>query len=94
MIEHDFLEPERLRFRRRSGNRCRQRLVWVGQPSVLKRENDIVPLVLYPASSVSRQIILQTCARTVTGGRFVLKVRAFPASGQRFFPEWESQLSD
>jgi DNA-binding transcriptional LysR family regulator len=56
----DLVLAKRVAGRQQGAFLCRQRLVWVGQPSVLKRENDIVPLVLYPASSVSRQIILQT----------------------------------
>jgi DNA-binding transcriptional LysR family regulator len=56
----DLVLAKRVTGRQQSAFLCRQRLVWVGQPSVLKRENDVVPLVLYPAPSVSRQIILQT----------------------------------
>jgi DNA-binding transcriptional LysR family regulator len=39
---------------------CRQKLVWVGQPGVFEAGNDIVPLVLFPPSSISREIILRT----------------------------------
>jgi DNA-binding transcriptional LysR family regulator len=56
----DLVLAKRVAGRQQGAFLCRQRLVWVGQPSVLKRENDVVPLVLYPAPSVSRQIILRT----------------------------------
>jgi DNA-binding transcriptional LysR family regulator len=39
---------------------CRQKLVWVGQPGVIEPGNDIVPLVLFPSQSISREIILRT----------------------------------
>jgi DNA-binding transcriptional LysR family regulator len=39
---------------------CRQKLVWVGQPGVIEAGNDIVPLVLFPSPSISREIILRT----------------------------------
>jgi DNA-binding transcriptional LysR family regulator len=39
---------------------CRQKLVWVGQPGVIEPGNDIVPLVLFPSPSISREIILRT----------------------------------
>ena len=41
----------------------RQKLVWVGQPGVLGAGADPVPLVLYPNSSTSREIILR-CLHT------------------------------
>jgi DNA-binding transcriptional LysR family regulator len=56
----DLVLAKRVTGRQQGALLCRQRLVWVGHTSVLKRENDVVPLVLYPAPSVSRQIILQT----------------------------------
>jgi DNA-binding transcriptional LysR family regulator len=39
---------------------CRQKLVWVGRPDVIEAGNDIVPLVLFPSPSISREIILRT----------------------------------
>jgi DNA-binding transcriptional LysR family regulator len=55
----DLVLAKRVSGRQQGAFLCRQKLVWVGEPSVLQREKEVVPLVLYPAPSVSRQIMLQ-----------------------------------
>jgi DNA-binding transcriptional LysR family regulator len=55
----DLVLAKRVSGRQQGASLCRQKLVWVGEPSVLQREKDVVPLALYPTPSVSRQIMLQ-----------------------------------
>jgi DNA-binding transcriptional LysR family regulator len=56
----DLVLTKRVAGRNQRMSLCRQQLVWVGQPGVFEAGNDIVPLVLFPSPSVSREIILRT----------------------------------
>jgi DNA-binding transcriptional LysR family regulator len=56
----DLVLTKRVAGRNQRMSLCRQKLVWVGQPGVFEAGNDIVPLVLFPSPSVSREIILRT----------------------------------
>ncbi|HEX3445541.1 MAG TPA: LysR family transcriptional regulator [Chthoniobacterales bacterium] len=56
----DLILTKRVAGQNEAGVLCRQNLVWVGQPGVLGADNNIVPLVLYPAPAASREIVLRT----------------------------------
>jgi DNA-binding transcriptional LysR family regulator len=56
----DLILTKRVAGGNESAALCRQNLVWVGQPKAFKGADDVVPLVLYPAPSASREIILRT----------------------------------
>ena len=56
----DLILTKRVAGQNEAGVLCRQNLVWVGQPGVFEADNNIVPLVLYPAPAPSREIILRT----------------------------------
>jgi DNA-binding transcriptional LysR family regulator len=56
----DLILTKRIAGQNESAALCRQNLVWVGQPKVVKDADDVVPLVLYPAPAASREIILRT----------------------------------
>jgi DNA-binding transcriptional LysR family regulator len=56
----DLVLTKRIAGRNQGTSLCRQKLVWVGQPGVFEAGNNIVPLVLFPSPSISREIILRT----------------------------------
>ncbi len=58
-----------------------QKLVWVGQPDVLEREGDVVPLVLTPPDTVPRDIIL--AALRHAGRRWSVRFEAPNITGLR-----------
>ena len=59
----------------------RQQLVWVGQPEVLARENNVVPLVLRQPKSTSREIILQSLREA--GRPWSLRLESASSAGLR-----------
>lgn len=58
-----------------------QKQVWVGQPGVLEREGDVVPLVLTPPKTVPREIIL--AALRQAGRRWSVRFEAGNITGLR-----------
>ncbi len=59
----------------------RQKLVWVGQPGVLEREPDAVPLVLPPPDTVPREAVLR--ALREAGRRWAVRFEASTITGLR-----------
>ena len=58
-----------------------QKLVWVGQPGVLEREGDVVPLVVTPPGTVPREIML--AALRQAGRRWSVRFEAANITGLR-----------
>ncbi len=77
----DLVLSKRIAGTNRGEYLSRQQLVWVGPPSTLEAEGDVVPLALNPPGSVSREIVLQSLQEA--GRRWSIRFESASTAGLR-----------